>query len=46
MYVGYWVFLTVSVFLGFLFVMFLLYAKFKKKRTQLETDPHKNQDNI
>lgn len=44
MYIGLWGFLSISVILGFLFIMFLIYTKFEKKQTQLKIDAIKNQD--
>jgi hypothetical protein len=44
MYVGLWGFLSVSVVLGFLFVMFLIYTEFKKKQTELVINALRNQE--
>ncbi len=44
MYIGLWGFLSISVTIGVLFVMFLVYIDFKRKQMKLNTDKSEKQE--
>lgn len=44
MYIGLWGFLSISVTVGILFVMFLVYIDFKRKQMKLNANTSKNQE--